>query len=474
MADYTTPGVVIEDIPSVVATDANSSAIAGFLGITQRGVVKEAVKITSWNAFLNNFALGMSSPFIPTSNLAYAVYGFFQNGGKTCYVTRVASSTVALASGDNIDIVIKARDNGEWGNKITVNVSANSDDATLFDVSVSYDGTEVERYLKVSNTTTDARYWITYINGLSAYINCISGTLVATAKAIAFTGGADGVSDIKDTDYSEALSSFDSIVDLGLLAIPGQTSATLLDSLITYCAGRKYTFPIIESPLASTVDTAKTFAKQFVGKDGACPVPSWISVVDPLSSTGATRWCPISGHLAGVYARIINSRGVWKAQAGTEAYINGAVDVSLHLTDKEIGDFNENHIISIVPKTNYGIVVWGARSLSNSEDRKFVSDILFDMYVKKTIFYGSQQFVFETNDEATWSRIKTYCESVLDPLWKEGALAGADKNSAYYVKCDEDLNDATAISKGVIYCEIGYAPTKPAEFVVFRFSHNIG
>jgi phage tail sheath protein FI len=104
---------------------------------------------------------------------------------------------------------------------------------------------------------------------------------------------------------------------------------------------------------------------------------------------------------------------------------------------------------------------------------KYISDVLLDIYIKKTVYDSTQSLVFEPNDPNTWTRISTLVQSFLDNLWMNGALQGSTSKEAYYVKCDADLNTAEMREAGQILCEVGYANKKPAEFVVFRFSHQV-
>lgn len=470
MSEYLSPGVFIEDNPNPPVIEAVSASNGGFAGIAQRGVVGKPIFINSWNAFINHFAYGMESPFLANSHLAYAVYGFFQNGGKRCYVMRVASKTAKIASMTKETLVIQAKDAGAWGNKLKVTVTANADTPANFDLKVTMDTEDVEVFKNLSNTLGDENYWIDVLNQ-SKFIEGVSGSLSAI-EATALTEGNDGVTDIQDTDFTEALKNFNVIDDLNLLCIPGQTSDAVNKALMTYCENRKDVFAILDAPEASTVDSVIALRKSMSCKNAALYFP-WIKVADPLSKTGKLRSCPPCGHVMGVYARTIAERGVWKAPAGTEAIVRGAIEVNTTLTTADTDMLNPAGIVSILPKTNYGIVIWGARNLHPDSSMKYVSDVLLDINIKKSVFNGTQPFVFEPNDSHTWTSVVTTVQAFLDTLWRDGALNGKSANEAYYVKCDEDLNPADVRNQGKLICEVGYANKKPAEFVVFRFSHDV-
>lgn len=471
MAEYLSPGVFIEDNPNPPVSEAVSASTGGFIGIAQRGEVGKPIFINSWNAFINHFAFGMDSPFLANSDLAYSVYGFFQNGGKRCYVIRVASAKVATANYTKDSLVISAKDAGEWGNNVSIVVTANTDVATNFDLEVLLDSQRVEVFRNLTNDIGKENTWIDVIDAQSNYIKGVSGDLVVLAKT-SLTGGADGVDDIADTDFSKALDKFDMVDDVNLICIPGQTSEAMNTALMTYCENRTDVFAILDAPEASTVESVLALRKIMSCKNAALYFP-WIKVSDPLSKTGKLRSCPTCGHIMGVYARIISERGVWKAPAGTEAILRGAIEITTLLTNADIDKLNPAGIVSLIPKPNYGIVAWGARCLHPDSSMKYISDVLLDIGIKKTVFNSTQQFVFEPNEPVTWVKIKTTIEAYLDGLWRDGALAGTRANEAYYVKCDEDLNSANVRNQGKLICEVGYASKKPAEFVVFRFSHNV-
>lgn len=472
MAEYLTPGVFIEDNPNPPVIEAVSASNGGFVGVTQRGEVGKPIFITSWNAFINNFAFGMDSPFLANSDLAYAVYGFFQNGGKRCYVQRVASKSASIASLTKDTFTISARDAGEWGNKLKVTITANADNPANFDLKVTLGVEVVETFRNLTNTTGEENSWIDVLDAQSKFIlGTIGGTLAVTESA-ALTEGSNGVSDITDADYMEALMKFDVIDDLNLLCVPGQTSETLTKAIMSYCEERKDIFAILDSPEASTVESVLALRKTLSCKNAALYFP-WIKVSDPLSKTGKLRSCPPCGHIMGVFARTISEKGVWKTPAGTDATIRGAIEVTTTLTRADTNVLNPAGVISLLPKPNYGIVIWGARGLHPDSSMKYVSDVLLDIFIKKSVFNGTQQFVFEPNDSTTWTRISATVQAFLDTLWRDGALQGKTASEAYYVKCDEDLNSAEVRNQGKLVCEIGYANKKPAEFVIFRFSHEL-
>ena len=474
MANYLAPGIYAESINKANAPiESVSASTGGFVGIAVRGVLNVPTLVTSWQSFLDNFAHGMETPFLANSDLAYAVYGFFQNGGTKCYIIRTASAKAAKASGKiDTTTVFTAKDEGTWGNKLKVSITVNADVATNFDLTIKLNDDVVEQFTNVSIDTDSNRYYVDILEE-SKFIACASlaGALSVTATDIVFTGGADGIDDIADKDYKTALSLFDT-VDVNLICVPGQVSNQMVKDVLSYAEERGNVFAIVDGAKSATADEIKTLRKDISCKNGALYYP-WIKVTDPLSKTGKLRDCPACGHIMGVYSRTIQERGVWKAPAGTEASVRGAVDLVKTLVKAELDSLNPAGVNAIVAKPNYGIVVWGARSLSPVEGMKYVSDVLLNVNIKESISNGTQWAVFEPNNSVLWTKVQATIEAYLDSLWREGGLVGATAPEAYFVKCDESLNTESVRNAGKLICDVGYAPTKPAEFIVFRISHSI-
>ena len=207
-------------------------------------------------------------------------------------------------------------------------------------------------------------------------------------------------------------------------------------------------------------------------------INTWHRVNDPLSDiSGKYRTIPSSGAYAGIAARTIEKIGPWKAPAGTDAKVNGAIELVWDAKKGDTDMMNPLGIVSIVTKPNYGIVVWGARSVSNDSNYKYVSDILMDIYIRKSVQLACQPFVFEPNegdgDASLWNRIIASCEGFLEYVRLQGGLKGKTSAEAYYVKCDAELNPEPMVQRGYCITEIGYAGKKPAEFVVFRFKNSL-
>jgi phage tail sheath protein FI len=196
----------------------------------------------------------------------------------------------------------------------------------------------------------------------------------------------------------------------------------------------------------------------------------WFSVLDPL--TGNNRAVPPSGHMAGVWARNDDSRGVHKAPANE--VIRGAIRPETQLTKGEHDLLNPMGVNCIRAFPGRGIRVWGARTLSSDAEWRYLNVRRLFNYLEESIMAGTQWVVFEPNDDALWARIRRTISAFLVNEWRKGALFGLTPDEAFYVKCDRETNPAEGIDAGQVVCEIGVAPVKPAEFVIFRLAQFSG
>ena len=475
---YTAPGVYLEKVEKINrATGVAGGFLGAFIGVAQRGEVKKPVLVNSWNEYIEKFALGMNSPYLPDSLLAHSVYGFFQNGGTRCYIVRAAGAgaakatlTIPTATG-----VINAKDEGVWGNNLKVAITANGE---AFDLTIKLNGEIVEEYVALSADETSGKYWAKHLNDNSQYVTAVAGTIVAMAET-ALATGSDGAA-VSDSSFAgaadSAVNAFNSVQfnDVVGIAIPGRSSTTVCKALVEYVATRKNMFAVLDPVETASPADVKTFRSNFDSNISGVYSP-WGKIVNPLSPVGALMNCPPSGHIIGVFANFFASIGPWRAPAGTSATVRGFVDLARHYTESEIGDLNNNNVNTIVAKPNYGIVVWGARTLTTqgAEDLFYVSDALLNLYIKQSIYNLTLPFVFEPNGESTWNQIAATVEAFLNPIWANGGLKGENAEDAYFVRCDETTNTEATIKQGKLICEVGYAANRPAEFIIFRISHDI-
>ena len=470
MAEYLRPDVYVHEVSTgEKPIQATSTSTGAFIGLTARGVANTPVLVTSWTDFVNKFAGGLSTPFIKEGHLPNAVYGFFQNGGSRAYIVRAISGSATKAKGTLGDnLTFNAKDEGAWANGV-LTVAVKTGVGSTFNLTVKMGNDIVENYEGLSNEQSSQYYFVDVITQESNYISFpqeVEGSLVA--GNVTFAGGDDALTSVATGDYTKCLNALDYVSSVNLVAMPGLTEQAVASALVGYCDTRNECFAILDAPVGATPESIKTYREAIGGTNGAVYYPN-IKISDPLGRTSSSlKVCPPSGHIMGIYARTDANRGVFKAPAGEEAVVRGAVDLESQVPFGVVDVLNPLGVNCIVVKPNSGIIVWGARSLSTDPAKRYVSDVRYDLMVRNSIYTGTQWAVFEPNDEQLWDKIDTALRGFLDEQWKSGALRGSSSDEAYYVKCDAELNNELAISNGQVVAEIGYAKQKPAEFVIVK------
>jgi len=240
-------------------------------------------------------------------------------------------------------------------------------------------------------------------------------------------------------------------------------------AMLDFCRFTDYRFAILDAPYNQRdPENILNWRNNLAGFDsmhGALYYP-WVKIMDPVS--GRSKFIPPSGHIAGIYARSDSQRGVHKAPANED--IAGIIDVQINVTKGEQDLLNPAGINCIRKFPGRGVRVWGARTLSSDPAWRYINVRRLFNYVEESVERSMQWTVFEPNDVYLWGKVKRDITAFLRTIWRSGALFGVDPNQAFYVKCDEELNPAEIRDQGMMICEIGMAPVKPAEFVVFRFS----
>ena len=474
MASYKAPGVYVEDITSgSQSIEQASSSVGVLIGTTRSGVVNSPQKVTSWTDFINKFANGLDTPFSTNMYLPYSVYGFFNNGGSELYVISLKKSGVkATKTTTGSKLTITASTEGAWGNDISLTFVKASDWVAstnlTYDVtikvgsgdSVTLNGETIDTIADDILANFKAKEWISAVT--------LGESAALAEEVITLEGGSDGTT-LTDSDYISALDYIDLLEDAMLVGIPGQTSSALNLALMQYCE-KNWLFPMLDAPVGSTVDAVKTYRKTVSSWTGCIAYP-WGKVLDPL--TNDLKLIPTVGHLMGVYARVFTNRGIFKAPAGLEAVVNGFVELEKNLTPGDIGTLNSVGVICIRAMPNAGIVVWGARSLNSTDTTmRYVTDGIMNLVIKRSLDRGTAFAVFEPNNEVTWNRLDSSCRAFLETLRLEGAFKGT-KDTAYYVTVNDTNNTDATIAEGILNVEVGYAPVKPAEFVVIKLAHSI-
>jgi phage tail sheath protein FI len=256
----------------------------------------------------------------------------------------------------------------------------------------------------------------------------------------------------------------------GIIDLEGLQAVQL--AMIAHCELMGDRVAVLDAPPGLNAQQVKEWRVDKVGYDSkyATLYWPWIKVFDPLS--GQARHVPPSGHIAGIWARNDDTRGVHKAPANE--VIRGAISLELNLTKSEHDQLNPSGINCIRAFPGRGIRVWGARTVSSDPAWRYLNVRRLFNFVEESIFEGTQWVVFEPNDQRLWGRVKRTINAFLLRVWRDGALFGATPDQAFFVKCDAENNPPETRDAGQLVVDIGIAPVKPAEFVVFRIAQFSG
>jgi phage tail sheath protein FI len=249
---------------------------------------------------------------------------------------------------------------------------------------------------------------------------------------------------------------------------------------MTYCKDVRRAFLLIDSPpevrdVASAVDW-KTAGLTVHDTNGAAYFPR-LKLPDATNDFQLRTFAPC-GVIAGLYARTDANRGVWKAPAGVEATLNGVQGMVYQLTDAENGALNPLGLNCLRIFPIYGPISWGARTLvgadAEASEWKYISVRRFALFLEETLFRGTQWVVFEPNDEPLWAQIRLNIGAFMQSLFRQGAFQGTTPREAYFVKCDRETTTQNDIDHGIVNILVGFAPLKPAEFVVIKIQQLAG
>jgi len=296
------------------------------------------------------------------------------------------------------------------------------------------------------------------------------------------TGGTDGSaitsSDVVGASLAAdqrglwAFGKVDSLMQL--VASDFQTDTVVADALITYAELVKDKFVILTVPAGLTTQEAVNWKKYQLQKytSYAALYYPHIKITDPVTEVATD--VPCGGHVAGVYARTDISKNVGKAPAGTEdGRLNWSIGLELDLTPTQVGVVYPEKINPLVQWPHTGRCVWGARSLDIAGGEwPYIQMRRLFMFVEKSVFNATHSHVFKNNGPALWSAIRTQLTSFLLGLYQAGYFAGTSPDEAFYVICDRTNNPQNTVDQGIVFCDIGIAPNKPAEFIVFRFQQK--
>lgn len=258
------------------------------------------------------------------------------------------------------------------------------------------------------------------------------------------------------------------------VCIPDFASSTIISQdLVDYCETRKDRFAILSVPEGYSYTEAIDYKRNTLLRNSnrASIYYPHIKIIDPVSEKEIN--FPVVAHMAGIFARTDSNRNVSKAPAGTvDGRLAFASGVEVDLTPQQAGFVNTANINNVVSWPYTGLVAWGARTLEPNGDFPYIQMRRLFMFVEKSVFNSTQGFVFESNTAGLRASIKLQIEAFLLSLHRSGHFAGNSPSQSFFVICDSSNNPQTAIDQGQLVVDVGIAPTKPAEFVIFRFQQK--
>ena len=514
MPTYLTPGVYVEEIPSAnKPIEGVGTAVAAFVGLAPGGPVNTPMRISNWSQFAKLFGDPTNpdnGPFMEGSYLAHSVYGFFQNGGSLCWIIRVGAqdgvpaARAALPAANDKDVEALraiAKDGVEGPIKLEITEDPISGEAKegsgegkeapepTYTIVVEA-GSEREEYPGVTLKKGRANV-ATKVNAASKLITieetgaALPEVRVATGSYTlsppAMAGEEIDASDFEgDVSRRRGMGGLAALDEVTMVVMPdimnlngdGAQMRDLQGKMIAHCENAGDRMAILDPPPNLLPQDILEWRMNTAGYDSkmAALYYPWIEVMDPL--TRRPMMMPPSGHIAGVWCRVDDSRGVHKAPANE--VILGANGLSFQVTQAEQGALNKVGINCIRAFPGRGIRIWGARTLSSDPEWRYINVRRLFNYISESIMEGTQWSVFEPNDQRLWTSLRISASNFLNRVWRSGALFGSTPAQAYYVKCDAETNPPEVIEAGQVVCEIGIAPVKPAEFVIFRLSQFTG
>jgi phage tail sheath protein FI len=502
------PGVYVQEVDSGSRPiEGVGTAVAAFVGLAERGESNKPTLIANWKQFVSEFG-----SFTKDGYLAHAVYGYFLNGGGNCYVVRIGGG-----DGDEPlkgELTAKADDKAEPQPRYEVRAKASAPlDAAIevevadtpktdgsdgdapdsFKLTVRRGGEVIEEWSGLS-PSRGKQGAATIVNEQSQLISLVevSGaplvrptpskiTLASTDRTPVKLEATDYVGDPADRTGFGGL---ETIEDVTMVCVPDLMAAleqkwvdlegvkAVQTAMIAHCEQMGDRVAIIDPPPGYNAQQIIDWRRTGAGYDSkyATLYWPWVEVADPFN--GKTKAVPPCGHIAGVWGRNDDTRGVHKAPANE--VVRGVTALAQNITSKEQELLNPDGINCIRAFSGRGIRVWGARTLASDPAWKYVNVRRLFNYLEESILNGTQWVVFEPNDDALWARIRRTISDFLTNEWRKGALFGLTPDEAFFVKCDRETNPPDSVDLGKVICEIGVAPVKPAEFVIFTLSQFSG
>ena len=518
------PGVYIEEIPNGVRTIVGvATSITAFIGRALRGPVDKPITINSYGDYERIFGgLWLKSP------MSFAVRDFYLNGGSQAIIVRLFQKDggpdplFEIAEIDANGLILEAAYPGAWGNFLRARIDhdVSEDKASdfglektdLFNITIRDTKTgETEQFRNV--TIKDSPQRVDKVLENRSNLMRVKKSEFPPPNIPTTHGGPDPGNDIwKDDNASEPVAEANKASDgqlltktnftdagkedakeglyalekvdiFNLLCIPpydlaGSIEGTLIGTAASYCEKRRAMF-IVDSPSDwSNKNDAKSEIINIgtKSKNAAIFFPR-LRQPNPKRSNQMEDFVPC-GVVAGIFSRTDAQRGVWKAPAGLEASLVGVPQLSVPLTDMENGELNPLGINCLRSMPAIGPVVWGSRTLKGDDrlasEWKYIPIRRLALYIEESLYRGTQWVVFEPNDEPLWAQIRLNAGAFMHNLFSQGAFQGSTPREAYFVKCDKETTTQNDRNLGIVNIVIGFAPLKPAEFVIIKIQQIAG
>ena len=438
----------------------------------------------------------------------------------------------------NDELALEAANEGAWGDNLSATVNYDTKDPSdqkLFNLTVSeidpvtQQPVNSERFLNVSVDSSNPRYLPKVLEQNSSLVRVpndpVSGSFIIpnvrpadsnlvstplsppssppTSPPAAPTPGSDG-NRLTDDDFvgtgkeaaKQGLFALEKADLFNLLCIPPYTSLDSADTTSTSDVSASL-IGILAGPVARRVDDKHGPAGNWTSKDTAKkefsdgsypgisgPISNYAALYfprlkqpNPLRDNQVEEFAPC-GTVAGIFARTDGQRGVWKAPAGLEASLVGVPQLSVPLTDDENGELNQLGVNCLRAFPVAGRVVWGARTVEGADrlasEWKYVPVRRTALFIEESLYRGTQWVVFEPNDEPLWAQIRLNVGAFMQNLFRQGAFQGGTPRDAYFVKCDKETTTQYDIDRGIVNILVGFAPLKPAEFVIIQIQQLAG
>ncbi|MER7466656.1 phage tail sheath subtilisin-like domain-containing protein [Streptomyces sp. NPDC097981] len=535
MPNYLSPGVYVEEVAGGSRPiEGVGTSVAAFVGLAPFGPLNEPTLVTNWSQYGAEFGDFTDGCYLAHSvygffnNGGTAAYVVRVGGAparsagsakapEAVAAAPSAPASPALTVGEAAELgsfKVAALTTGQAaGGSLTVEVQdvegeGNGDRFKL----IVKDGAAVVEEFDVSARKSARNYVVTQVRQRSKTIvveeasagvpsarpdaqsltlappappsAASGGTAGGSGAAGAATGTLDTAQFIGDSADRTGFGGLEALDEVNMVAAPDlmavyqqglidleQVKAVQL-GMVAHCELMGDRMAVLDPPPGLNARDIRKWRMDVAGYDSryAALYYPWVKVFDP--SSGQTKVVPPSGHMAGVWARNDAERGVHKAPANE--IVRGAVDLELQITRGEQDLLNPVGVNCIRAFPGRGIRVWGARTLASDPAWRYLNVRRYFNYLEESILIGTQWVVFEPNDQALWARIRRNISAFLVNEWRSGALFGQRPEDAFYVKCDAETNPAESVDLGRVVCEIGIAPVKPAEFVVFRLAQFSG